>query len=100
MKLTGRQIMKISALADKLDLKIDTKADIEDMGSDIIWQVAKKAHTAEEEVSEVLAILLECKPEEALDFDLMSKWEAFTDSDKGQKMLGFFHSAAELKAQD
>ena len=100
MKLTGRQLLKISALADKLDLKIDTKADIEDMGSDVIMQVAMKAHKAEKEVAEVLAIFLDCKPAEALDFDLMEKWEAFTDSDKGKKMFGFFQSAAELKGQD
>lgn len=99
MKLTGRQLMKISALADKLDLKIDTKADIEDMGSDVIWQVIRKAHTAEEEVADVLAIFLQCKPEESLDVDLMEKWDAFTTSDKGKKVLSFFQSAAASKAQ-
>lgn len=99
MKLTGRQLMKISALADKLDIKIDTKADIEDLGSDVIWQVIKKAHTAEDEVSEVLAIFLDCKPAEALDVELMEKWEAFAASDKGKKALSFFQSAAASKAQ-
>jgi len=99
MKLTGRQLMKISALADKLEIKIDTKADIEELGSDIVWQVLKKAHKAEDEVSEVLAIFLNCKPEEALDVDLMEKWEAFSGSDKGKKVLSFFQSAAALKAQ-
>lgn len=99
MKLTGRQLMKISALADKLELKIDTKSDIEDMGSDVIWQVVKKAHTAEEEVAGVLAIFLGCKPEEALDVDLMEKWDAFTASDRGKHVLSFFQSAAASKAQ-
>lgn len=100
MKLTGRQLMKISKLADKLDLKIDTKADIEEMGSDVIWQVIRTAHKAEDEVGEVLAIFLGCKPEEALDYDLLEKWDAFKDSEKGKGMLSFFQSAVVLKAQD
>ena len=100
MKITGRQLIKISALADKLDLKIDTKADIEDLGSDVIFQVLKKAHKAEKEVSEVLAIFLECKPEEALDVDLMEKWETFAAGEKGQKLISFFQSAVVSKARD
>jgi hypothetical protein len=100
MKITGRQLLKISALADKLGIKIDTKADVEDMGSDIIWQVMNKAHTAEEEVGEVLAIFLDCKPEEALDVDLFEKWESFTGSKFGEKFLGFFQSAVKSEVQD
>jgi len=99
MKLTGRQLMKISALADKLDIKLDTKADIEDMGSDIIWQVMRKAHTAEDEVAGVLAIFLGCKPEEAMDVDLMERWETFAGSEKGKSVLGFFQSAAASKGR-
>jgi hypothetical protein len=100
MKLTGRQLLKISALADKLGIKIDTKADVEDMGSDVIWQIIKKAHTAEQEVAEVLAIFLECKPEEALDIDIMEKWGTFAGSEKGKNMLSFFRSAVASKAHD
>lgn len=99
MKLTGRQLMKISALADKLDIKIDTKADIEDMGSDIIWQALRRAHTAEDEVSEVFAMFLGCKPKDALDIDLMEKWNEFKDSDKGKKALNFLQSVSGLKVQ-
>lgn len=100
MKITGRQLIKISKLADKLDIKVDTKADIETMGSDMIFHVIKKAHTAEDEVAEVLAIFLNCKPEEALDIDLMGRWKSFIDSDKGKKFLSFFPSVATPKSQD
>jgi len=99
MKLTGRQLLKISALADKLDIKIDTKADIEDLGSDVIWQVMRKAHIAEDEVSEVIAVFLKCEPEEALDLDLFSEWEEFKKSKRGKLFMDFFQSALGSKDQ-
>ncbi len=92
MKLTGRQVMKISALADKLNLQIDMGKDVEEMGVDVIWQVLKKAHKAEDEVSDVLSIFLNCKPEEALDMNLIDKWEEFKDSEKGKQFIDFFSS--------
>lgn len=100
MKLTGRQIIKISALVEKMGIKIDAKKDVEELGSEVIWQLLTGAHKAEQEVSEVLAAFMECEPEEALDIDLLEKWYQFTDSDKGKNILGFFQSAAALKAQD
>lgn len=99
MKLTGRQLLKISKLADKLDIKIDPNMDVEKAGSEIIFKVLKEAHTAEQEVSEVLAIFLECKPEEALDKDLMEYWDKFAGSEKGQKAIAFFQSVSASKAQ-
>ena len=49
--LTVKQGMKLSAIIDKMDIKInDPKASQEQIGADLIMQIVRKAYKAESEV--------------------------------------------------
>lgn len=100
MKLTLEQVLNISALVDKLDIKIDSKAEVEEVGTDVILQVIKKAHTAKDEVIELVSSILNCKKEDALKCDLLGEWQKFKNSERGKEMVVFFKSASQQKAQD
>ena len=64
--LTLKQGLKLSAIIDKLDLKItDPKADAEKVGADLLAQIVTKAHKAEQEIYAFVAEAKGITPKEA-----------------------------------
>lgn len=95
--LTVKQGIKLSAIIDKLDLKItDPKAGAEEVGADLIMQIATKAHRAEQEIYHFVADVKKIDPEEAEKVDLVGFMQGIL-SDTGA--MGFFKSAVTSKAQ-
>ena len=100
MKITGRQALKISKLIKKLDLKIkDPKADANEVGADILLQIAGNIGDAEDEVAEILSILTGVPVEEALDVDLVALFEK--EQKEGESsFLSFFISAVKSRMSE
>jgi hypothetical protein len=95
--LTLKQGLKLSAIIDKLDLKItDPKADANKVGADLMMQIISKAHKAENEIYAFVAEIKKITPEEAAEIDLM-KFIQDIMSDAG--VLDFFKSAVKSKGQ-
>ena len=70
--LTLKQGLKLSAIIDKLDLKItDPKADANKIGADLMMQIISKAHKAEKEIYAFVAETKGITPQEAENVDLM-----------------------------
>lgn len=96
--LTLKQGLKLSAIIDKLDLKItDPKADANKVGADLMMQIISKAHKAEKEIYAFVAEIKKITPEEAAEIDLM-KFIQDIMSDAG--VLDFFKSAVKSKGQE
>ncbi|MBN2796233.1 MAG: hypothetical protein JXR88_12555 [Clostridia bacterium] len=98
MKITTRQALKVSKLIGKLNLKISNpKGTAEEIGADLILQIAGKVGDAEEEVSEIVSMLTGLPKEEALDADLMEIFE----KEKGENgFISFFISAVKHRIQE
>lgn len=76
LKITGRDLLKISRLVDKLDLKIENAAaPAEEVGASLIMQIVRKLGTAEDEVADLLTIFTGGTKEEALEVDLLDLYE-------------------------
>ena len=89
--LTLKQGLKLSAIIDKLDLKIaDPKADAEKIGSDLLMQIVAKAHKAEQEIYAFVAETKGITPQEAENVDLIGFIKEIT-ADAG--VMNFFKSA-------
>ena len=89
--LTLKQGLKLSAIIDKLDLKIaDPKADAEKIGSDLLMQIVAKAHKAEQEIYAFVAETKGITPQEAENVDLIGFIKEIT-ADAG--VINFFKSA-------
>ena len=89
--LTLKQGLKLSAIIDKLDLKIaDPKADAEKIGSDLLMQIVAKAHKAEQEIYAFVAEIKGITPQEAEKVDLVQFIKEMA-SDTG--VVNFFKSA-------
>lgn len=89
--LTLKQGLKLSAIIDKLDLKItDPKADAEKIGSDLLMQIVAKAHKAEQEIYAFVAETKGITPQEAEKVDLVQFIKEIA-SDTG--VMNFFKSA-------
>ena len=89
--LTLKQGLKLSAIIDKLDLKIaDPKADAEKIGSDLLMQIVAKAHKAEQEIYAFVAEVKGITPQEAEKVDLVQFIKEMA-SDTG--VVNFFKSA-------
>jgi predicted GTPase len=115
--LTLKQGIKISAIIDKLELKISipkedtskkdtskkdsTKNGLEmrqqEVGFDLMVQVVSKAHKAEKEIYAFVAEIKKCTLEEAEDVDLM---EFIKDIFSDSSVVDFFKSAVKSKAQE
>jgi len=88
--MTIKQTIKLSAIIDKLELKItDPKAGQEAVGADLIIQLAAKAHKAEKEIKKITAA--EAEDVEISDFAK----ELFNIPG----LSDFFKSAVKLSAQ-
>lgn len=95
--LTVKQGIKLSAIIDKLDLKIaDPKASAEEVGAGLIMQIVTKAHRAEQEIYHFIADVKKISPQEAQEVDLVEFIQGML-SDTGA--MSFFKSAVTSKAQ-
>ena len=89
--LTLKQGLKLSAIIDKLDLKItDPKADANKVGADLIMQIIAKAHKAEKEIYAFVAEAKGITQQEAENVDLVQFIKEIA-SDAG--VINFFKSA-------
>lgn len=89
--LTLKQGLKLSAIIDKLDLKItDPKASQEQIGADLMMQIISKAHKAEKEIYAFVAEAKGITPQEAEKVDLVQFIKEIA-SDAG--VVNFFKSA-------
>lgn len=86
-----KQSMKLSAIIDKMGLKINNpKATQEEVGADLIMQVASKAYKAEKEVYNFVADIKGCTSKEAEEVDLT---EFIKDLGEISGIKDFFKSA-------
>lgn len=89
--LTLKQGLKLSAIIDKLDLKItDPKADASKVGADLMMQIVAKAHKAEQEIYAFVAEVKGITPQEAEKVDLVQFIKEIA-ADAG--VINFFKSA-------
>ena len=96
--LTLKQGLKLSAIIDKLDLKIaDPKADAEKIGSDLLMQIVAKAHKAEQEIYAFVAEVKGITPQEAEKVDLIGFIKEIA-ADAG--VINFFKSAVKSKDRE
>ena len=96
--LTLKQGLKLSAIIDKLDLKIaDPKADANKVGADLMMQIISKAHKAEQEIYAFVAETKGITPQEAEKVDLVQFIKEMA-SDTG--VVNFFKSAVKSKDRE
>lgn len=85
-----KQSMKVSAIIDKLGLKItNPKATQEEVGADLMIQVVSKAYKAEKEIYSFIADLKKCTVKEAEEVDLV---EFIKDLKEVSGLKSFFTS--------
>ncbi len=95
--LTIKQGIKLSAIIDKLELKIsDPSASQKEVGSDLIMQIISKAYKAEQEIYAFVAEINGCSIKEAEKADLIQFIKDLV-SDSGA--MSFFKSAVRSKVQ-
>lgn len=96
--LTLKQGIKLSAIIDKLELKISNPKDNpEQVGADMLMQIIRKAHKAEKEIYTFVAEIKKCTVDEAENIDLIQFiQELFADSGAAN----FFKSAVKSKVQE
>jgi predicted peroxiredoxin len=89
--ITLKQGIKLSAIIDKLGLKItDPKASQEQIGADLMMQIISKAHKAEQEIYAFVAEIKGVSVKEAENIDLVQfVKELFSDAG----VVNFFKSA-------
>lgn len=96
--ITFKQGMKVSAIIDKLELKItEPNASAEQVGSDLIMQAVSKAHRAEQEIYALVADIKKITVQEAEGIDLIEFVKEIT---KDSGLMAFFKSAAMSKMKD
>lgn len=89
--ITLKQGLKLSAIIDKLDIKIiDPKASQEQIGADLMIQIMSKAHKAEQEIYAFVAETKGISAKEAEKVDLIQFVKELV-SDAG--VVNFFKSA-------
>lgn len=92
--LTLKQGLKVSAIVDKLEIKItNPEGSEEQVGSDLLIQIVNKAHRAESEIIAFVAEMKKCSIEEAENVELVAFVKEIA-SDSGIK--DFFKSADTL----
>lgn len=105
--ITLKQGMKLSAIIDKMELRIKTRVtnekgesvplSQEELGADLIMQALSKAHKAEKEIYSLVAELRGCTLKEAENIDL-AQFVGELISDAGVR--DFFGSAVASQAQE
>ena len=89
--MTLKQGLKLSAIIDKLDLQIkNPSAKAEEIGADLIMQIIKKLHKAENEIYAFVAEIKGIKIEEAQQIDLVEFIKELTGN---SEVLNFFKFA-------
>lgn len=89
--LTLKQGLKLSAIIDKLELKINNPdANAEQVGADLMMQVISKAHKAEKEIYSFVAEIKGITIEEAQNINLI---EFIKELVSDESVMGFFKSA-------
>lgn len=95
--ITIATALKISAIIDKLELKISNpEGSQEQVGADLIMQVVSKAHKAEKEILALIANIKKCSLADAANVDLLEFIKEFADND----LMSFFTSQVRSKLQD
>ncbi len=105
--ITLKQGMKISAILDKMDLKLKTRTigkdgksvpvSQEELGADLIMQALAKAHRAEKEIYSLVADIRGCTIKEAQDVDLV---EFIRELVADEGVRDFLGSAVASQAQE
>lgn len=89
--ITMKQGLKMSAIIDKLEIKItNPEASSEQVGADLLMQIVTKAHKAENEIIAFVAEMKKCSVEDAENVDLIAFIKEIAN-DSGMK--DFFKSA-------
>ena len=88
--LQGDDILKISAIAAKLDLKINATANATELGTSIIKQLLEKAHTIKDELNELLADLTGLSAEEVGKLPLKDYANLLKQLKDIKDLIGFF----------
>lgn len=89
--MTTKQGLKLSAIIDKLEIKIDNpKDDLEKVGADMMVQIVSKAHKAEKEIYEFIAATKGIDVKAAEEVDLVEFIKELV-ADSG--IMAFFKSA-------
>ena len=95
--MTNRQAFKLSAIIDKIDIKISNpKGSLEEVGADVMLQLAKKAYKAENEILQLVADVKGCTVEDAASLDFV---QTIKDLMNDPSILGFFKSAVKSNTQ-
>ncbi len=95
--LTIKQGLKLSAIIERLDLKItNPEASPEQVGADLMTQIISKAHRAESEIYEFIAALKGITPQKAEEMDLT---EFINELVKDSGAMAFFKSAVKSGQQ-
>lgn len=95
--LTVNQVIKASAMIDKMGLEIkNPKATQEELGADLILQIASKTHKAGEEVKVFVADVKKCSLEEAGEVDVI---ELLKEKLNDSGFISFFKNAVKSKLQ-
>jgi hypothetical protein len=96
--MTIKQGIKLSAICDKLDLKIDDpKGDQSKIGADLLMMVLKNAHKAEKEIYSFIAEVKKVTVAEAEEIDLVAFAKEFSDT---AGLTDFFKSSVKSNNQD
>jgi len=95
---TIKQALKISAIVDKTGVKItNPEGTPEEVGADLMLQIATKAYKAEKEIYNLVASINKISEKEAEEVDIMEFAKGlFGDSD----FLNFFKSAVKQKMNE
>ena len=94
--MTTKQGLKLSAIIDKLEIKIDDpKGDLEKVGADMMVQIVSKAHKAEREIYEFIAGLSGLTVDQVKKLGIEDLKNMFTEFGKNAGgLVSFFKSAA------
>jgi len=94
MMLTIKQAVKLSAVIDKLELKVtDPKASAEQVGADLLLQAVSRLHLAEKELYAFISEVKRISEDEAANVDA---WEFVKELFSDPKVRPFFSRAAKL----
>lgn len=87
-----KQSMKLSAIIDKMGLKIsNAKASKEEVGADIMMQIVSKAYRAETEIYNFISVTKSITTKEAEEVDLI---EFIKEMSATSDLKSFFTSVA------
>lgn len=95
--LTMKQSLRLSAVIDKMDITISNpEGTQEQVGADLMLQVVRKAHKAEQEIYSLISDVQKITPAQAEDVDLIDFVKGLISD---PKVVAFFKSAVKLKAK-